>query len=1032
MTTTRVPARIAAIRRWDASTPGAARNREDKCKVYACTEQGCTSEPRNCDDNNPCTGPDECDPQEGCVNPWLCPDPPSLCLERWCNEGECDTRTLDCNDDNDCTAEHCDPEEGCVYEWLCESNNPCIQEYCLKEGENERCVHVYPCDDRDPCTRDECKRVGESYTCQYKCLECLDCSQDAPPTVCKGCGCQTAWCSVSLNSGEVLQCGQTELMLTADCGPNCGSMTITIDPLPGLIISQPQSVPCEGGPRQQTIIVTAPGVPVPNPATLIVRAESSAGAECDTQATIEVIAPIDVSVDSNNDGQIDELDDAVEDDADKPGKYIWINDDDNDNDLITDYGDGFNLDGEAENADDLNSQEAYQFTSMLVRIADLVDPNVARIKVQYSDSKPAMATFEGDPRIITPAPGRLRIWTKEGTVARKKKSIGANNPGDFVADNTYDATELGLSVNNREVQLWIEGVRPSASEGSDRIRFSIDLDGGPATFDCEDAVRVTLLKVDLDIDSDNTNGVATPDRSDLEDVIEGYFSTSAPGKCLRVNRDNDDDPPAYYVSATDHERIDDFGDGYNRDGVLANEDDVNSSENDFVPVVLELPQPIDISKVLVSFLYTPSDPAALTYSDAGPNAPPNRRLVTPAPGRLRVWTKPGSQARNSAAVFPSPSGDFFPSPQAPVGVPASVLGFTSQTRTITFFVEGIEKSPGTSQTVIGVQVDPDGASGPASWSAGDHVRTTVVDVQFEAPNSNDPYRGFDFTINPNGLMVPLPAGNTNAVKVRTGQNGAKFKLRSTDPTKATVPSGTYLLDFDLEVTSVGVGETVIEVYTDTPDQLVVGDLRAYMLQRKELKVKFHHASDNGGHSSVLSQNDAQAILDRMNEIWQPQANVEFTIPAGLFVTDPQIQSNLGAVVQFYDIPGPPCNQTGSSDWRLVTANEDSNITLDVFFAWEYEQDCPPDENAGDSQTEASASAGLAIGDDAMSLQHGVVYGHEAGHHMVPSDRHFLHGHLGAPPGDWNHPENLMGPERSNDQVHISLRQAKLANDALAP
>jgi predicted phage tail protein len=65
------------------------------------------------------------------------------------------------------------------------------------------------------------------------------------------------------------------------------------------------------------------------------------------------IADVDLAIDSNNDGGIDAADDAIEDSAGLPGKYVSVNDEDWDGDGVAGDLDGFDADQSAAfNADD--------------------------------------------------------------------------------------------------------------------------------------------------------------------------------------------------------------------------------------------------------------------------------------------------------------------------------------------------------------------------------------------------------------------------------------------------------------------------------------------------------------------------------------------------------------------------------------------------------------------------------------------------------------------------------------------------------
>jgi hypothetical protein len=764
-----------------------------------------------------------------------------------------------------------------------------------------------------------------------------------------------------------------------------------------------------------------------------------------TRATTVTVVTVDVDVDSDNTNNVSDFgpqrnqtEESIEDDPLLPGKYVTVNDDSDDRDVISDYGDGYNLDGMAGTSDDANIAEN-NFVRVVLEVPAPVNLDVAMLRFTYDGaSDPAAATVAGDPPVVTPGPGRLRIWKKTGTAIRNPASIGATPPGDYVPPGTYAAALLGLSDTTRAVPLWIEGIRPSPSLGADRIFVELDPDGaGPQGFLCSDAVRVTVIGIDLDIDSDNTNGTQAPDRSPTEDVVEDLLG--GPRKFVRVNRDNDDDPEPYYASPTVHERIDDFGDGYNRDGVAGNDDDVNAAENDFIRLVLEVPAPIDLNFARLIFSYSASDPAALTISDAAPqyNAP-NRRQLTPAPGNLRVWTRPGTDARNSGSVILG-AGHFVPSSSPPVPIEASELGLSNTTRMVTLYVEGIAASSGAGQQRILVALDPDG-NGAAGAIVSDAVRSTVLDVQFTAV---EPNKGFDHTINPRGLMVPLPAGLTNNSKV-TISPSVDVKFRSSDVTVVVVPAGPQNGEFVLGATSVGAGPALVQAYIDTADQPVVGELRARVLPNKDMQVKFHQVSDTAGggypaHMSARGAAQAQALLDAMNAIWNPQANIFFrglgSGTAADFVVDPVIAVNLGPVVQFYDGGGPPpapCTQSAGADVMQVNANQDPAVPYDVFFVWEYEQDCPPDEDVTMNNTAAATGGGTTKIDD-VTCDDASTLSHEAGHQINPMQVHFSHVYAGNPNPDPNcdcllH-HNLMSTVCAPTELHITLRQANISNDA---
>src|SRR5206468_1031454 len=117
-------------------------------------------------------------------------------------------------------------------------------------------------------------------------------------------------------------------------------------------------------------------------------------------------------------------------------------------------------------------------------------------------------------------------------------------------------------------------------------------------------VHVYIIRVDLDIDSDNNNGKNPPDRSALEDLLEDFTPKTV--------RDGFHD--------LDRDLIPDFADGYNRDGADP-KDDINAGMH-FVPVVFEISDNIDLNLATFSIQYSGSDPFAVIRHGSGTDAEP--------------------------------------------------------------------------------------------------------------------------------------------------------------------------------------------------------------------------------------------------------------------------------------------------------------------------------------------------------------------------------------------------------------------------
>ncbi|WP_165073867.1 fibronectin type III domain-containing protein [Paludisphaera rhizosphaerae] len=240
---------------------------------------------------------------------------------------------------------------------------------------------------------------------------------------------------------------------------------------------------------------------------------------------------------------------------------------------------------------------------------------------------------------------------------------------------------------------------------------------------------VTSPMVDLDVDSDNSG---TVDRSPEEDRIEADEKRT--GYLIAVETEDDD-----------RDGVPGFADGYNRDGNAGNADDSAGANQKFGRMFLEIPQSFDLSNVKIRITYLYSDPSVVSVNADGKYIPDG--------GRLRIWTKDASAARNPAAA--SASGDFVPS-----GVyDPSQLGLSGSKRTIPLFLEGIAAG----SVDILVEIDPDGA-GPAGYVTRDSVLVRVVNVDLDVNGNGSLLDAVD------GAMNYLPGYEGKTQKISTGNS----------------------------------------------------------------------------------------------------------------------------------------------------------------------------------------------------------------------------------------------------------------------
>jgi len=183
--------------------------------------------------------------------------------------------------------------------------------------------------------------------------------------------------------------------------------------------------------------------------------------------------------------------------------------------------------------------------------------------------------------------------------------------------------------------------------------------------------EICLPFVDLDIDSDNTAGLGgAPNGTNLEETAEAQPSGI---KVVVVNRDD-----------TDNDRVLDYADGLNADGVAGTSDDIASAR--FTPITLRvagLPT-ADLSGAAVTFVYDAADPANVTLTTRelpGVEDPAGRSFkeFAAGSGMLRVWRKPGDEARSQA--------DFI----AP-GAAHSLASLSPLGETTTLYVEAVNGS----------------------------------------------------------------------------------------------------------------------------------------------------------------------------------------------------------------------------------------------------------------------------------------------------------------------------------------------------
>ncbi len=316
-------------------------------------------------------------------------------------------------------------------------------------------------------------------------------------------------------------------------------------------------------------------------------------------------------------------------------------------------------------------------------VANATDQGTVTIEVLASDGS---------------ASDKARIWERNGTSG---SYTWTSHDSKFTIDKAdWDQADWGDPAKNNPT-LFVEGVDLSDSERDVDLKLTYER----GSFTGTDKVAVTVRGVDLDIDSDNNNEFDNPSRSSDEDSIEDASGDSDhPGKIIIVN-DGDHDTDG----------IPDYADGFNQFGG----DSANPpSDNDFVPLILQLPPGTDLDKAELTITYSASNPADVTRSGTAPHF--TYSLPDPANEKLRIWTKDGTKARTKTSV--ADGGDYVESGSYS-GAKLKALGFSSSNLSVTLYVEAVSRSLDYADLRISATVDPDGSAGPAP-SMNDAVRVT--------------------------------------------------------------------------------------------------------------------------------------------------------------------------------------------------------------------------------------------------------------------------------------------------------------------
>jgi hypothetical protein len=305
---------------------------------------------------------------------------------------------------------------------------------------------------------------------------------------------------------------------------------------------------------------------------------------------------IDLDADSDNTngtGTPDRSPEEEEIEREAPGKYVVLNDDDDNEDGRPDLAEsGAAVAGE----DDL-----------VPVVLDFTQLGPYREGLKYG-----LSVIEG--------PAKVKVW---------------EDPGKATLFRVGEVLDLPASP---QVTVWVEGVELSAYPGDVLLRKEVgrQAPGSETSLVATDEVRMTVLGVDLDVDSDNNGRIGAQAEDSVEDTKAGVL--------VVVNRDNDD-----------NDNILDFADGFGKFGDAA----PTAGESDFSPVRLRVPRLLGGTSAGAKIVFD-YNAAPLSAADRAAIEKPGldgetytTHHYTVGDGLLRLWKSDGDELRGAANFIES-------------------------------------------------------------------------------------------------------------------------------------------------------------------------------------------------------------------------------------------------------------------------------------------------------------------------------------------------------------------------------------------
>ena len=248
----------------------------------------------------------------------------------------------------------------------------------------------------------------------------------------------------------------------------------------------------------------------------------------------------------------------------------------------------------------------------------------------------------------------------------------------------------------------------------------------------------------------------------------------------------------------------------------------------------------------------------------------------------------------------------------------------------------------------------------------DHSAHRLVPVIFN--DFRNP-TGFDPTANPRFVM--LPAGS--APRVMQIENGEGLSLISTNPGVVTPQPALFSAPGPVRVSAQTTRFRLVpgilsdaEIHAVDRAGTVHARLAVSVVRQLTVRCAFHYVQNPRYGTRVRNLGDEAALIDRLNDIWEPQANIHFETLGGaagarnLTMTEP-----LGDAID------------SDAKFDVVTSHRNAAAQFNVFFVREVEAS-PTAGDFDDARTNVGPP-GNCVFEDNSGLDVGLLISHESGH-----------------------------------------------------